>query len=102
MDSLPFTPKNSLNFFLIERDNKLYSLLLIGHLKLKKKLGYAPTLFLELNFRELKRYGKIPKIAGAYIFQGPFLRGIFLEGLIFGGAYLQREICVSKSIRLTL
>ena len=25
------------------------------------------------------------------------MRGLFLEGLIFGGAYLRREICVSKS-----
>ena len=49
------------------------------------------------------RYRKIPKISpGAYIFQRAFLRGLFLEALIFGGAYLQREICVSKSIRLTL
>ena len=48
-------------------------------------------------------YRKIPKISpGAYIFQRAFLRGLFLEGLIFGGAYLRREICVSKSIRLTL
>ena len=31
-------------------------------------------------------YRKIPKISpGAYIFQTPFLRGLFLEGLIFGG-----------------
>jgi len=30
------------------------------------------------------------------------LRGLFLEGLIFGGAYLRREICVSKSIGLAL
>ena len=44
-------------------------------------------------------YRKIAKIsAGAYIFQKPFLKGLFLERLIFGGAYLQREICVSKSI----
>jgi len=41
-------------------------------------------------------YRKIPKISpGAYIFQKrPFLRGLFLEGLIFGGAYVRREICV--------
>ena len=46
---------------------------------------------------------KIPKISlRAYIFQRPFLRGLFLEGLIFGGAYLQREVCVSKSIGLAL
>ena len=48
-------------------------------------------------------YRKIPKISpGAYIFQRPFLRGLFLEGLIFGGAYLRREICVSKLIGLAL
>ena len=44
----------------------------------------------------------------AYIFQRPFLRGLFLEGLLFGAAYIQKEIgpqnrhepkdvCVSKS-----
>ena len=44
---------------------------------------------------------KIPKISlGAYIFQRPFLRGLLLEGFIFGGAYLLREIFVYKSIRL--
>ena len=49
------------------------------------------------------KYRKIPKISpGAYIFQKPFLRGLFLEGLLFGGAYLRREICVSKSIGLAL
>ena len=42
-------------------------------------------------------YRKIPKISpGVYIFKGPF------EGLIFGGAYLRWEICVSKSIGLAL
>ena len=48
-------------------------------------------------------YRKIPKIShahGAYIFQRPFLRGLFLEGPIFGGAYVRREICDSKSIGL--
>ena len=34
----------------------------------------------------LKRYRKIPKISpGAYISQRPFLMGLILEGLIFGG-----------------
>ena len=41
-------------------------------------------------------YCKISKISpGAYIFQRSFF-----EGLIFGGAYVRREICVSKSIGL--
>ena len=48
-----------------------------------------------------KGYRKIPKISpGAYIFQRPFLRGLFLEGLIFGGAYVLSKICVAKSIGL--
>ena len=39
------------------------------------------------------KYRKIPKISsGAYIFQRPFLRGLFLEGLIFGGAYLRLSL----------
>ena len=46
-------------------------------------------------------YRKIPKMSlCAYIFQRPFLRGLFLERLIFGGAYLRKEICVSKQIGL--
>ena len=49
------------------------------------------------------KYCKIPKISpGAHIFQRPFLRGLSFEGLIFGGAYLRRKICVSKSIGLAL
>ena len=33
-------------------------------------------------------YRKIPKISpGAYIFQRPFLRGLFLEGIIDGGKF---------------
>ena len=48
-------------------------------------------------------YLKIPKVSpGAYIFQRPFLRGLFVEGLVFEGASLWREICVSKSFGLAL
>ena len=48
-------------------------------------------------------YRKIPKISpGAYNFQRPILSGLFLEGLIFRAACLQREICVSNSIGLAL
>ena len=47
------------------------------------------------------KYCKIPKISPrAYIFQRPFLRGLFLEGPIFGRAYVPREICVIKSVGL--
>ena len=38
-------------------------------------------------------YLKIPKISpGAYILQWPFLKGLFLKGLIFGGAYVRRGL----------
>ena len=30
------------------------------------------------------------------------MRGLYTEGLIFGGAYIRREVCVSKSARLIL
>ena len=34
------------------------------------------------------RYRKIPKISPwAFIFQRPFLRGLFLEGIIYGGKF---------------
>ena len=57
--------------------------------------------YAKLRVDKERAYRKIPKISpGAYIFQEPFLRGFFLEGLIFGGAHVRREICVSKSIRL--
>jgi len=56
-----------------------------------------------LNKNSLSFYCKILKISpGAYIFQRPFLRGLFLKGLIFRGAHLRREICVFKSIGLAL
>ena len=36
-----------------------------------------------------QKYRKIPKISSvAYIFQRPFLRGLFLEGLINGGFFV--------------
>ena len=50
-----------------------------------------------LNKNYWSFYCKLPKISpGAYLFQRPFLRGLFLGGggRIFGGAYLWREIRV--------
>ena len=56
-----------------------------------------------VDYIAFPKYRKIPKISpGAYIFQRPFLRDLFLEGLIFGGPYLWREIFVSKLIGLAL
>ena len=46
-------------------------------------------------------YRKIPKISPrGYIFQRQFWGDLFLEGFIFGGAYVRREICDPKSIGL--
>ena len=50
-----------------------------------------------------KKYRKIPKISpeaggGGVLY---FSKALF-KGPIFGGAYLRREICVSKSIGLAL
>ena len=60
---------------------------------------YYGNLGRNLGKNRAKNYSKIPKISpGTYIFQNPFLSGLFLEGLIFGGAYLWREVCVSKPI----
>ena len=70
---------------------------------MQKGHAYRFTLLFDRLTMSLFSYRKIPKISPrAYIFQRPFLRGLFLEGLIFGGAYLRREICVSKSIGLAL
>ena len=58
---------------------------------------------LERPWQQQGTYRKILKISpGAYIFQRPLLRSLFLEGLIFGGTYLRTESCVSKSIGLAL
>ena len=57
------------------------------------------SLHLYTGLQILNSYRKIPKMSpGAYIFQRPFLRGSFLEGLILGGAYLRREIDWSSLI----
>ena len=49
--------------------------------------------------RCIYRYGKNSEISpGASVFQRPFVRGLYSGW--GGGAYLQREICVSKSVRL--
>ena len=57
----------------------------------------VPSIFTTKNYRKI-----LKRSPGAYIFQRLFLRDLFLEGPIFRGAYLWREICVSKSIRLAL
>ena len=55
------------------------------------------------DFLTLETYRKILKIsAQAHIFQRLFLRGLFLEGFMFGGTYIRKEICISKSIELAL
>ena len=63
---------------------------------MQKGHAFRFTLLFDRLTMSLFSRRKIPKISpGAYIFQRPILRGLFLEGVIFGGAYLRREICVS-------
>ena len=41
------------------------------------------------KFDSVKEYRKIPKISpGAHIFQRLFLRGLYSEGLIYGGKFV--------------
>ena len=67
-------------------------------------MGIVKSYFIKNVWKTiLFKYRKIPKVSPrAYIFQRPFLGVLLLEGLTFGQAYLQREICVSKSIGLAL
>ena len=67
-----------------------------SHLRTFLLFSFLPS-YLSLDVT----YRKVPKISpGSYMFQRPFLRGLFLDGLIFGGAYVRSEICFSKSIGL--
>ena len=48
-------------------------------------------------------YCKLPKLSsGAHIFQRPFLRGLFLEGLIFGGAYIRRGLSTEGNLHFKI
>ena len=95
-------------FLKIHFEFAYYSFLLV-HLELKRQTRSYTPVFPQKPYpipdqnRQYLNYRKIPKISpGSYIFQRPILRGLFLEGLIFGGTYIGREICVSKSIGLAL
>ena len=71
------------------------------HLTFIIRFSFSPTTEFIFDVFTCTKYRKIPKISpGAYICQRPFLRGLFLEGLISEGLYVRREICVSKSIGL--
>ena len=62
-----------------------------------------PKLLMSLLAWNHTRYRKIPKISpGAYIFQRPFLRGLFLEGLMFGGAYVRRGLSTEGNLRFKI
>ena len=56
-----------------------------------------------ISIRSFWKYRKIPKTSPrTYFFQRSFLRGLFLEELIFGGTYMRRKGLVSKSATLIL
>ena len=55
------------------------------------------------GFQYLIKYRKIPKVSpGAYIFHWPFLRGLYLEGLIFGEAYIRRGLSTEGHLPLQI
>ena len=55
-----------------------------GGAKSKKFFKCVITMHQQILFK----YRKIPKISpGVYIFERPFLRVLFLEGLIYGGKF---------------
>ena len=93
-------------FLKIHFEFAYYSFLLI-HLELKRQTRSYTPVFPQKPYpipdqnRQYLNYRKIPKISPGS-FQRPILRGLFLEGFIFGGTYIGREICVSKSIGLVL
>ena len=78
--------------FLTQNEICLADVLILdkSHLRTFILFSFLPS-YLSLNVP----YRKIPKISPrSYIFQRPFLRGLFLDRLIFVGAYLRREVCV--------
>ena len=50
--------------------------------------------------RSRKKERPTVKFRNLYFSKRPFLTGLFLEGLLFVGTYVRREIFVSNSIRL--
>ena len=71
-----------------------YYSFLLTHLELKRQTHSYIPVFLQKPYpipdqsRQDLNYGKIPKISpGAYIFQRPILRGLYFEGLIYGGKF---------------
>ena len=53
------------------------------------------------NHRGILKYRKIPKISpGTYIFQRPFLRGLYLEGLIYGGKFDRASLIVGSKFTI--
>ena len=76
-----------------------YLLSLVSNITLAKKLVNDKIIIIIIIIIDKRSYRKIPKISPrVYIFQRPFLRGLFLEGLIFGGAYVRRELAFQNRL----
>ena len=66
----------------------------LNYVAWENRLSKKDRLCVKLSFSRrienllVLKYRKIPKISpGAYIFQRPFLRGLFSEGIIYGGKF---------------
>ena len=58
-----------------------------------------PNIQRSVNFRNFaKLYRKIPKISP----RGLYFSKILFEGLIFGGAYIRRDLCTEGNLRLKI
>ena len=85
--------------FLTQNEICLADVLILGQTLTSGHLFYFlsyPAIYRETWHAVLKMQKKFSP--GTCIFQRPFLRGLFLEWLIFGGAYVRSEGCVSKLI----
>ena len=85
--------------FLTQNEIFLADVLILGQTLSSGHLFYFlsyPAIYRETWHAVLKMQKKFSP--GTCIFQSPFWRGFFLEWLIFGGAYVLREVCVSQLI----
>ena len=85
--------------FLTQNEIFLADVLILGQTLSSGHLFYFlsyPAIYRETWHAVLKMQKKFSP--GTCIFQSPFCRGFFLEWLIFGGAYVRREVCVSQLI----
>ena len=66
------------------------------------RLLHNTTIVETLKIKKPKKKLIVENDTSTVKFRGLYFSKAFFEGLIFGGAYIRREICISKSIGLAL